>query len=125
MAGVKRWLTTEKRAEEPYLFHDVKPRRVIAGSRLLFSFEAKLFGIATAKTNVEDIPPQIQEDRRRRGEYVYKHSIVFEGCSIDLLPSEVAKKHIKRSLKINCDRPFRYLKRDQYNRILGMGGLTP
>ena len=51
-AGVKKWLDKEKRAEEPYLFQAKKPRKVTQGSKVLFSFEAKVFGKATAKTNV-------------------------------------------------------------------------
>ena len=125
MAGVKRWLSIDKKAEEPYLFHDVKPNRVFADSKLLFSFEAKLFGKAVAKTNVKEITDEIQEKRIKKGEYVYKHSIVFKAESIALLQRELPKKEIKQKLKINCDRPFRYLTKAEYNKILKLGGLPP
>ncbi len=125
LAGVKKWLDKEKRAGEPYLFHAVKPRKVTKGSKLLFSFEAKVFGKATAKTEVENIPIKQQEAWRREGKYIYKHSIVFDSMSIGLLKVEVTKKEIEERLGINCDRPFRYLTKVQYNKILKMGGLPP
>jgi hypothetical protein len=123
LPGVKNWLNVEKRAQEPYFFHDIKPIRVSKGSKLLFSFQAKLFGIATTKTNVEEVPQEIQEERRRRDNYVYQHFMVLDSESIELFQKEVPKKEIKRVLKINCDRPFRYLTEARYNRILEMGGL--
>jgi hypothetical protein len=123
LAGVKKWLDKEKRAEEPYLFHAVKPRKVTKGSKLLFSFEAKVFGKAIAKSDVEDIPVRQQEAWRREGKYVYKYSIVFDSTSIGLLRVEVTKKEIEEVLEIDCDRPFRYLTKAQYNKILEMGGL--
>lgn len=123
--GVRIWLLKEKKSGEPYLFHKVKPRRVRANSRLFFSFEAQLFGKAVAKKDIEKIPDEIQKERERRNLYVYKHSMVIASEPIDLFPELVLKRDIERKLKINCDRPFRYLTRTEYNQILKMAKLPP
>ncbi len=120
MADVKKWLMVEKKAEEPYLFANVSPTRVVSGSKLLFSFKAQLFGKATAKTDVADISLEEQERRRRLGKYVYKHSIVLEGSTVELFKKVLTKKEIQTKLGIDLDRPFRYFTKDQYDKILQM-----
>jgi len=110
----------EKKLEDPYLFSGKSPRRVGAGSKVLFSFEAQVFGKATAKSDVEDISFEEQEKRRQLGKCVYKHSIVFEGSTVKLLQNTVAKKKITEKLGIEFGEVFRYLTKDEYNAILRM-----
>lgn len=114
------WLLKEKKAEVPYLFAEKSPRRLEAGSKLLFSFDAQIFGIATAKTGIENISLEQQEIWRKKGIHVYKHSMTLRGTSVKLLTKVVSKKEVTDKLGIKFGQVFRYLTKDEYNAILEM-----
>jgi hypothetical protein len=114
------WLLKEKKAEVPYLFAEKSPRRLEAGSKLLFSFEAQIFGKATTKTGVENVSLEQQENWRKKGIHVYKHSITLRGTSVKQLTKTVSKKQITEKLGIKFGQVFRYLTKDEYNAILQM-----
>jgi hypothetical protein len=118
LQGVENWLIKDKKAEEPYLFAGKTPRLVSAGSKLLFSFDAQVFGKAIAKTDVDPVPLEEQEKRRKAGRYVYKNSIVLKGASCQLLKNYPAKQEIKEKLGVTCGRVFTYLTESQYNAII-------
>ncbi len=107
------------KAEKPCNFVGRTPKRVSVGSKFIFSFDAQIFGIATAKSAVEKVPFEEQEKQRITKQYVYKHSITFEGASVKPL-KKIAKKEIEKSIQIDCGHAFRYLTKNQYNAILEM-----
>lgn len=120
LADAKKWLITEKKAEKPYLFAKKSPKRVKTGAILLFSFDAQVFGMGTAKTDVQTVSIKEQETRRKQGKYVYEHSIVLEGKTVELLQNTVTKKRITKQLGIEFGQVFRCLTEHEYDEILKM-----
>lgn len=119
-AEVKKWLVEQKKSGEPYLFAGMKPRRVRENSKLLFSFEGKVFGKATADTDVIPVLPKEQELRRKQGKHVYKHSIILKESSVNLLNNDVLKKRITQKIGKTFSRVFTYFTKEQYEAILEM-----
>ena len=119
MERAKAWLATKNR-EEPYYFAEKSPRRLLTHSKVLFSFDARIFGQAITKEDVKDVAFEEQEIRRKAGRPVYKHSVVFKSGSVEVFPYNPAKKEITGKLGIRFNRIFTYLTEKQYNEIVKM-----
>jgi hypothetical protein len=87
---------------------------------VLFSFDAQIFGQATVKEDVQEVPFEEQETRRKMGKTVYKHSMVLNGSSIEIFPYNPTKKEIAEKLDIHFGQVFKYLNWNQYQEILRM-----
>ena len=119
MEIAKNWLATKD--EKPYYFQKKSPKDGLpSGSIVLFSFDARIFGQATVKEDIKEVPLKEQENQRKMGKDVYKHSIVFNGSSIEIFPYCPTKKEITRKLDIRFAQLFTYLNRKQYQEILRM-----
>jgi hypothetical protein len=119
MERAKTWLTTKDR-EEPYYFAEKSPRRLPASSKVLFSFDTRIFGKAVTKEDVEDVPIEEQEARRKAGRTVYKHSVIFKRGSVEIFPYDPTKKEITEKLGIQFNRIFTYITQGQYDKIVKM-----
>jgi len=119
MERAKAWLTTKDK-EEPYYFAEKSPKRLSAPSKVLFSFDARIFGEAVTKEDVKDVPFEEQEARRKMGRPVYKHSVVFKRGSVEIFPYNPTKKEITEKLGILFGQVFKYINQKQYNEIVKM-----
>ena len=72
------------------------------------------------KDDVEEVPFDEQEARRRMGRPVYKHSMIFNGSSIEIFPYNPTKKEITEKLHIRFGQVFRYINQKEYQEILKM-----
>jgi len=107
--------------EKPYYFAEKSPKDGLPpGSIVLFSFDARIFGKATVKEDVKEVPFEEQEARRKMGKPVYRHSMILNGASIELLPYNPTKKEIAEKLEIRFGQVFKYLDLKQYQEILKM-----
>ena len=119
MKGAKSWLASK--GENPLYFAEKSPKDGLpSGSIVLFSFDAQIFGQATAKEDVQEVPFEEQEIRRKKGKTVYKHFMVLNGSSIELFPYNPTKKEIAEQLDIHFGQVFKYLDVHQYQEILRM-----
>jgi hypothetical protein len=119
MKRAKSWLINKD--ERPYYFAEKSPKDGLPrGSIVLFSFDAQIFGQATVKEDVEEVPFDEQEARRRMGRPVYKHSMIFNGSSIEIFPYNPTKKEITEKLHIRFGQVFRYINQKEYQEILKM-----
>ena len=119
MERAKNWLANKD--EKPYYFQEKSPKDGLpSGSIVLFSFDARIFGQATVKEDIKEVPLKEQENRRKIGKTVYKHSIVFNGSSIEIFPYYPTKKEIAKKLDIRFAQLFKYLNWKQYQEILRM-----
>jgi hypothetical protein len=115
----KAWLTTKDK-EEPYYFAEMSPKRLPSHSKVLFSFNARIFGEAVTKEDVKSVPFEEQEARRKRGRPVYKHSVVFKRGSVEIFPYNPTKKEITEKLDVQFGQVFRYINQKQYDEIVRM-----
>lgn len=119
MERAKSWLINK--GERPYYFAEMSPKGGLpSGSTVLFSFDARIFGQATVKEDVKEVPFEEQEARRKMGKTVYKHSMVFNGSSIEVFPYSPTKKEIVEKLGMQFAQLFTYLNQKQYQEILKM-----
>ena len=119
MERAKHWLMNKD--EKPYYFAEKSPKDGLPpGSIVLFSFDARIFGKATVKEDVKEVPFEEQEARRKMGKPVYRHSMILNGASIELLPYNPTKKEIAEKLEIRFGQVFKYLDLKQYQEILKM-----
>ena len=120
MKRAKTWLTSKDNGE-PYYFAEKSPKDGLpSGSKVLFSFDARIFGKAVTKEDVEDVPIKEQEARRKMGKTVYKHSMILNGSSIEIFLHNPTKKKITEKLGIQFGQVLRYLDWKQYQEILRM-----
>jgi hypothetical protein len=120
MKRAKTWLTS-KDNEEPYYFAEKSPKDGLPpGSKVLFSFDARIFGQAVVKEDVKEVPFEEQETRRKMGRPVYKHSVIFKRSSVEIFPHNPTKKEIAEKLDIQFGQVFRYINQEQYDEILKM-----
>ena len=119
MKRAKTWLTS-KDNEEPYYFAEKSPRGLSPDSKVLFSFDAQIFGQAVAKENVRNIPFEEQEARRKAGRPVYKHSVVFKRGSVEIFHYNPTKTEITEKLGIQFSQVFTYVTQGQYDEIVRM-----
>jgi hypothetical protein len=120
MEGAKTWLTS-KDSERAYYFAEKSPKGGLPpGSKVLFSFDARIFGQAVVKEDIKEVPLEEQEARRKMRETVYKHSVVFRRGSVEIFPYNPTKKEITEKLGIRFGQVFRYINQNQYNEILKM-----
>jgi len=119
MGKAVSWLRDKKEDEKPYCyFAEKSPRDVPSGSIVLFSFDAQIFGQATLKENIKEVPLKKQEDRRKAGKTVYKHFMFLDGSSIEIFPNYPTKKEITKKLNKNFSPLFTYLTQEEYQEIL-------
>lgn len=119
MERAKTWLANKD--EKPYYFQEKSPKDGLpSGSIVLFSFDARVFGQATVKEDIKEVPFKEQKNRRKMGKAVYRHSIVFNGSSIEIFPYYPTKKEIAEKLDIGFAQLFTYLNWKQYQEILRM-----
>ncbi len=119
MKRAKSWLINKD--EKPYYFAKMSPKDGLPpGSIVLFSFDARIFGQATVKEEVKEVPFEEQEIRRKMGQPVYKHSMILNGSSIEIFPYSPTKKEIAEKLDMRCGQVFRYINQKQYHEILKM-----
>ena len=118
MEYAKNWLLNK--GEKPYYFRESKPKALVSGSIVLFSFEAQIFGQAVVKKGIREVPFEEQENWRRTGNVVYKYCMNFEPSSIEVFRFHPAKKDITEKLGINFGQLFTYLNPNQHQEILKM-----
>jgi len=119
MERAKSWLINKD--EKLCYFAEKSPKGGLpSGSIVLFSFDAQIFGQATVKEDVQEVPFEEQETRRKMGKTVYKHSMVLNGSSIEIFPYNPTKKEIAEKLDIHFGQVFKYLNWNQYQEILRM-----
>jgi hypothetical protein len=119
MERAKSWLTS-KNKEEPYYFAEKSPRGISSNSKILFSFDARIFGQAVVKEDVKEVRFEEQEARRKMGRPVYKHSVIFKRSSVEIFPYNPTKKEITEKLNIQFGQVFRYITQKQYDEIVRM-----
>ncbi len=113
------WLRDKKENEKPRCnFAEKSPRDVPSGSIVLFSFDAQIFGQATLKENIKEIPLKEQEARKKAGKTVYKHFMFLDGSSIEIFPKYPTKKEITKKLHKNFSPLFTYFTHEEYQKIL-------
>lgn len=109
------WLIT-KDTEESYYFAEKSPKELSANSRVLFSFDARIFGQAVLKENVRVVPFEEQEAQKKMGRPVYKHSVILKKGSVEVFPYYPTKKEITEGLDIQFGQVFRYILRNNTTR---------
>ena len=120
MERAKSWLTSKDK-EEPYYFAEKSPKGLSSHSKVLFSFDTRIFGEAVAKEDVKEVPFEEQEARRKMGRPVYKHSVVFKKGSVEIFTKyNPTKKEITEKLGIRFSRVFSYITQKQYDEIVKM-----
>lgn len=119
MERAKSWLVTKDR-EIPYYFAEKSPKRLPAISKVLFSFDARIFGKAVTKEDVKNVPVEEQEVRRKAGRTVYKHFVIFKKGSVEIFPYNPTKKEITEKLNLQFNRVFTYITQEQYEKIVKM-----
>lgn len=119
MKRAKSWLANKD--EDPFYFAQKSPKNGLpSGSIVLFSFDAQIFGQATVKEDVLEVPFEEQEARRKMGKTVYKHSMILDGSSIEIFSYNPTKKEITEKLGIKFGQVLKYLDWKQYQEILRM-----
>jgi len=115
------WLRKKKRQKNPVcLFAEKSPSGVPSGSIMLFSFEAKIFGQATLKGTVKEIPLEEQKARRKAKQTVYKHFVYLEPATIEIFHQHPTKTEISEKLNKNFGPLITYFTYNEYQRILKM-----
>ena len=84
-----QWLNAKH--ENPYYFKEKRPKSLPSGSIVLFSFEAQIFGQATVKKGITDVPKEVQDNWDRTGKVVYKYQTVFED-GVEIFPKPFKRK---------------------------------
>jgi hypothetical protein len=112
------WLL--KKGEKPYYFREMKPKGLPKGSIVLFSFDARIFGQATVKEDVQEVPLDEQKEIQKRDGFIYKHKMFFDPSTVDIFRYYPAKKEIAEKLDIRFAQLFTYLNWNQYQEILKM-----
>lgn len=115
------WLRDKQNEPNPIcLFAEKSPRCVPSGSIMLFSFEAKIFGQATLKGTVKEIPLDEQKARRNAKKTVYKHFVNLDPETIEIFPRHPTKKEISEKLNKNFSPLITYFTYNEYQKILKM-----
>lgn len=91
-----------------------------SGSIMLFSFEAKIFGQATTKGTIKEIPLEEQKARRKAKKTVYKHFVNLDPKTIKIFPRKPTKKEISNKLNKNFSPLITYFTYNEYQIILKM-----
>ena len=121
MKKATKWLEDKQYEPNPVCyFRENSPREVPSGAIILFSFDAKLFGQATLKGTKKAVPQEVQEDRRKAGEIVYKYFVHLEPTkeNIIIFSNPRSKKEITKKVGITFNRVFTYLSHSEYQKIL-------
>lgn len=114
-----KWLLNK--GEKPYYFRDMKPKDGLpSGSIVLFSFDARIFGQATVKEDVQKVPLEEQKQIQKKDGFTYKHKIHFDPASVEIFRYYPAKKDIAERLDMQFAQLFTYLNWNQYQEILRM-----
>lgn len=113
------WL--RKKGENPYYFRERKPKNGLPpGSIVLFSFLGQIFGQATVKEDVREVPLEKQRQLKKKHGFVYKHCMILKGSSIEIFRDHPRKKKVAPVIGKNFAQLFTYLDRKQYQQILKM-----
>lgn len=112
------WLKNKR--ENWYYFRSTKPKSLVKGSTVLFSFNTRLFGQATVKQEPIEVPLEEQQEIEQNQGYLYKYKMKFEAPSIQVYQYYPSKKDIKGKLGIQFAQLFTYLSEQQYQEILKM-----
>ena len=106
------WL--KNKGENPYLFRKMKPADGLAsGSIVLFSFDARIFGQATVKKDVEKLS---LEEKRQYGDD-YNHKMILDP-SVEIFRNHPKKRDVSLKIGKKFGQVFTYLDRKQYQQIL-------
>jgi hypothetical protein len=114
------WLEDKKHGEKPYYFRTGKPKRLPSGSKVLFSFEGKIFGEATVKEDVKELSAEEKRQARERDGFDYKYSMVLDNSSISIFKKHPTKKDVTMKIGKKFGRLFTYLNAVEYQQILRM-----
>lgn len=119
MVFAKNWLSTK--GENSYYFRNMKPKDGLPpDSIVLFSFDARIFGQAIVKEDVQEVPLEEQKQIKKKGGFPYKHKMFFDPSSIEIFRSNPTKKVIAEKLGMQFAQFFTYLNWNQYQEILRM-----
>lgn len=114
-----KWLLNK--GENPYYFRGKKPKDGLpSGSIVLFSFDARIFGHATVKKDVQEVPLEEQKQLQKEHGFTYKHKMHFDPTSVEIFRYYPAKKDVAKRLSIQFAQLFTYISWNQYQQILRM-----
>jgi len=119
MEFAKNWLLNK--GEKPYYFREKKPKDGLpSGSIVLFSFNGRIFGQATVKEDVQEVPLEEQKQIEKEYRFTYKHKMFFDPSTVEIFHYYPTKKEITEKLHIQFAQLFKYLTWNQYQEILRM-----
>jgi len=119
MEFAKNWLLNK--GENPYYFREKKPKDGLPSSSIvLFSFDGRIFGQATVKEDVQEVPLEEQKQIEKKDGFTYKHKMFFDPSTVEIFRYCPTKKNITERLDKKFAQLFTYLNWEQYQEILRM-----
>jgi hypothetical protein len=118
-----KWL--REKGENPYYFREKKPKNGLpSGSIVLFSFEAQIFGQATVKEDIQEVPLEERQRLKKEFGFDYKHYMILNPINprIDIFPQCPKKKDVALKIGKEFAQLFTYINWEQYQQILEMAG---
>jgi len=114
------WLEDKRHGDKPYYFRTGKPKRLPSGSKVLFSFQGKIFGEATVEEGVKELSAEEKRQAKERDGFEYRYSMILDKPSIRIFKKHPTKKDVTLKIGKNFGRLFTYLNAVQYQQILRM-----